>query len=53
MNEPHARILMVEDEPQVLEINSRMLRRRGYEVLTAQTAMEAGTRVFFSLPEDV
>ena len=51
MNEPHARILMVEDEPQVLEINSRMLRRRGYEVLTAQTAMEAYEQLDAGLPD--
>ena len=50
MNEPHVRILMVEDEPQVLEINSRMLRRRGYEVLTAQTAMEAYEQLDAGLP---
>ena len=51
MNEPHVRILMVEDEPQVLEINSRMLRRRGYEVLTAQTAMEAYEQLDAGLPD--
>lgn len=51
MKEPHARILMVEDEPQVLEINSRMLRRRGYEVLTAQTAMEAYEQLDAGLPD--
>lgn len=41
MENPHACILMVEDEPQVQKTNCRMLRRRGYEVLTAQNAEEA------------
>ncbi|MFR8352806.1 MAG: hypothetical protein ACLVB1_09185 [Blautia obeum] len=33
-------ILMVEDEEQVLNTNCRMLRRRGYDVHTAQTVSE-------------
>ena len=32
---------MVEDEEQILNTNCRMLRRRGYDVRTAQTAAEA------------
>ncbi len=34
-------ILMVEDEEQVLNTNCRMLRRRGYDVRTAQTVSES------------
>ena len=41
MNEKESLILMVEDEEQVLNTNCRMLRRRGYDILTAQTASEA------------
>lgn len=41
MNEKKSLILMVEDEEQVLNTNCRMLRRRGYDVHTAQTAAEA------------
>ena len=41
MNEKKSLILMVEDEEQVLNTNCRMLRRRGYDVRTAQTAAEA------------
>ena len=37
MNEKKVLILMVEDEEQVLNANCRMLRRRGYDVRTAQT----------------
>ncbi len=41
MNEKKSLILMVEDEEQVLNTNCRMLRRRGYDVRTAQTVSEA------------
>lgn len=34
-------ILIVEDEPEVLAINARMLKRRGYDVITACSAGEA------------
>lgn len=34
-------ILIVEDEPEVLRINARMLKRRGYDVITAGTAEES------------
>ena len=40
MNEKKSLILMVEDEEQVLNANCRMLRRRGYDVRTAQTVSE-------------
>lgn len=36
-----ALILIVEDEPEVLKINARLLKRRGYNVLTAATAEES------------
>ncbi len=34
-------ILIVEDEPEVLKINARMLKRRGYDVITAGTVAES------------
>ncbi len=34
-------ILIVEDEPEVLKINARLFKRRGYNVLTAATAGES------------
>ena len=34
-------ILIVEDEPDVLRINARMLKRRGYDVITAGTVEES------------
>ncbi len=34
-------ILMVEDEIDVIKVNERMLKRRGFEVLTAQTVKES------------
>lgn len=34
-------ILIVEDEPEVLSINARMMRRRGYEVITADSVTES------------
>lgn len=33
-----AAILIVEDEPDILNINARMLKRRGYDVITAENA---------------
>ena len=51
MNEKKSLILMVEDEEQVLNTNCRMLRRRGYDVLTAQTAAEACHQLEEHLPD--
>lgn len=39
--ENNAAILIVEDEPEVLNINARMMKRRGYSVITALSAREA------------
>ena len=36
-----SKILLVEDEVDVLEVNARLLKRRGYEVLLAKTVLEA------------
>ena len=35
-----ATVLIVEDEEDVLQINARMLRRRGYTVLTASSVKD-------------
>lgn len=51
MNEKKSLILMVEDEEQVLNTNCRMLRRRGYDVRTAQTATEACHQLEEQLPD--
>mgnify|MGYP002311072803 FL=1 len=42
---------MVEDEEQVLNTNCRMLRRRGYDVRTAQTVSEACQQIEEQLPD--
>ena len=51
MNEKKSLILMVEDEEQVLNTNCRMLRRRGYDVRTAQTAAEVCHQLEEQLPD--
>ena len=51
MNEKKSLILMVEDEEQVLNANCRMLRRRGYDVRTAQTVSEACQQIEEQLPD--
>ena len=51
MNENKPRILMVEDEKQVLDANCRMLRRRGYYVCTATSASEAYEQMEKQLPD--
>lgn len=43
MNERKTTILMVEDEDSVLAINTRMLKRRGYDIIPASTVSEAIT----------
>ena len=42
---------MVEDEEQVLNANCRMLRRRGYDVRTAQTVSEVYHQLEEQLPD--
>ena len=51
MNENKSLILMVEDEEQVLNTNCRMLRRRGYDVRTAQTVSEVYHQLEDQLPD--
>ena len=51
MNEKKSLILMVEDEEQVLNANCRMLRRRGYDVRTAQTVSEVCHQLEEQLPD--
>lgn len=41
MNMTKPNILIVEDEPEVLKINARMLERRGYNVITASSVEES------------
>ena len=41
MEQNRAKILIVEDEPMILEVNCRLLQRRGYQVSTAESAAEA------------
>jgi DNA-binding response OmpR family regulator len=41
MGQTAATILIVEDEPEVLDINARMLKRRGYDILTASSVEES------------
>ena len=51
MNKKKSLILMVEDEEQVLNTNCRMLRRRGYDVCTAQTVSEVYHQFEEQLPD--
>ncbi len=44
-------VLMVEDEKEVLKINARILRRRGYEVITAASCAEAYSALESCVPE--
>ncbi len=41
MQKAIAKILIVEDEPEVLDANMRMMKRRGYEVITASSVEES------------
>lgn len=41
MDERKAEILIVEDEPEILSINERLLSRRGYSVTTAKSYAES------------
>lgn len=46
-----ARILVVDDEPAIIEMLSRFLRRDGYEVITAHDGIEALERVRQTRPD--
>jgi DNA-binding response OmpR family regulator len=48
-----ATILLVEDNEQILRGNERMLRRRGYEPVTAMTLREARERVALAVPDAI
>ncbi len=45
------RILLVEDNEQIMQGNERMLKRRGYEVMTAPTLNEARIAVQAQMPD--
>lgn len=45
------RILLVEDNEKIMQGNERMLRRRGYEVITALTLGEARSAVRSQMPD--
>lgn len=45
------RILLVEDNEQIMHGNERMLKRRGYEVITALTLAEARTALQAQMPD--
>jgi len=44
-------VLLVEDNPKILDINRRMLEKDGYIVLTAKTIEEARERIKIVLPD--
>lgn len=52
MDKTAATIFIVEDEPEVLDINARMLRRRGYDVITA-ASVEESDRCLSSVTPDI
>ncbi len=45
------RILLVEDNEQIMQGNERMLKRRGYEVITALTLTEARIAIQAQMPD--
>jgi DNA-binding response OmpR family regulator len=45
------RILLVEDNEQIMQGNERMLKRRGYEVITALTLAEARIAIQAQMPD--
>ncbi len=51
MDERKPLILMVEDEQEVLKINARMMKRRGYEVLAAVNCVQAEQYLEQSVPD--
>ncbi len=44
-------ILIVEDEPEVLSINARMMKRRGYDVITAMSFKESMEKLSECAPD--
>lgn len=46
-----AKILIVEDEPEVLNINARMMERRGYDIITATSVEESLFRISEIIPD--
>ena len=44
-------ILMVEDEPSVMDVNRRMLKRRGYDLKEAKNAREAYQFLEHTIPD--
>jgi putative two-component system response regulator len=46
-----ARILVVDDEPAIVDVLSRLLARDGYEVITARNGAEAIEMVYRELPD--
>ena len=50
MATPRVRLLIVDDEPAILEVTSAMLEREGYEVSTAEDGVEAMERLVDPLP---
>jgi DNA-binding response OmpR family regulator len=44
-------VLLVEDDPNILEINRRVLEREGLLVLTAKTLAEARNRIELAVPD--
>jgi DNA-binding response OmpR family regulator len=53
MNNSNALILLVEDNKQILFGNERMLKRRGYDVMTALTLNEAKERISEVMPDAI
>jgi DNA-binding response OmpR family regulator len=49
----NALILLVEDNEQILFGNERMLKRRGYDVMTALTLREAKERIETAMPDAI
>lgn len=45
-----ANILLVEDNPDILRINERLLETEGYDVSTAETLVQANTAIFNRMP---
>ena len=45
------RIVLVEDNEQIMQGNERMLKRRGYEVITALTLAEARSAIEAQIPD--
>jgi CheY-like chemotaxis protein len=51
MSEERLKILVADDEPQVLEITSRKLRENGYDVVVAADGIEAWARIQSESPD--